>query len=302
MQWHPARYGPLQPAFRRLARIMERLQIYKKETGMKNNMEVETNGLSGLNLLREGTHSGNCGGYSRLWFIVLLMAFLLAGCGSSSSGNSDRPTVSSLVPADLAIGVAIDSDITATFDIDIDPATLTPATFTVTGPDLTPVRGTVALSSDGLTAIFTPTSDLASNTTFTATLTTEVKALHGKGLENAKVWSFTTGTTLSPTVVSTDPPDFATGVSTDKIISATFSVAMDPLTIINENFIVTTGPKQTPVEGIVALSADGLTGTFTPTGGLTASTQFLGRVTTGVKDVSGNAMKVDKVWVFNTGP
>ena len=210
--------------------------------------------------------------------------------------------MSSTVPADLAIGVAIDTDITATFDIDIDPATLTPATFTVTGPDLTPVRGTVALSSDGLTAIFTPTSDLASNTTFTATLTTEVKALHGKGVENAKVWSFTTGTTLSPTVVSTDPPDFATGVSTDKIISATFSVAMDPLTIINENFIVTTGPKQTPVEGIVALSADGLTGTFTPTGGLTASTQFLGRVTTGVKDVSGNAMKVDKVWVFNTGP
>ncbi len=102
---------------------------------MKNNMRVATNGLSGLNLLREETHSGACKGYSRMWFIVLLLAVLMAGCGGSSSsgGDSERPTVSSTVPADLATGVAIDSNITATFSNAMDASTITTTTFTVTG-------------------------------------------------------------------------------------------------------------------------------------------------------------------------
>jgi hypothetical protein len=270
---------------------------------MKNNMRVATKGLSDLNLLRDEMRVGTFKGYSKMLIIVLLLAVLLAGCGGSGSsgGNNVPPTVSSSVPADLATGVAIDSDITATFSIAMDPSTITTTTFTVTNPALTPVTGAVSLSADGLTAIFKPTSDLAANTTFTATLTTEVKALHGKALAVDKVWSFTTGATLSPTVISIFPVDLATGVATDVIISAEFSVAMDPLTINTTTFTLT-GPGQTPVEGTVALSADAVTATFTPTGELASNTQFLARVTTGVTDLSGNAMTGDKVWVFQTGP
>lgn len=274
---------------------------------MKNNTWFATNGLSDLNLLREETHSGTCRGYSKMWFVVLLLVVLMAGCGGSGSsgGDNNAPTVSSTVPADLATGVAIDANITATFSNAMDSSTITTTTFTVTtGPDLTPIEGNVSLAADGVTAVFVPTSYLAADTIFTATLTTEVKDLNGKALAAAKVWSFTTGATLSPTVVSTDPPNFATGVATDKIISANFSVAMDPLTIINENFTVAAGPGPdlTPVEGTVAYDAITKIATFTPTGGLAPNTHFLARVTTGVKDLSGNAMKEDTVWEFQTGP
>ena len=276
---------------------------------MKNNMRAATDGLAGLNLLREKTRSGGCKGYSRMWFIVLLLVVLVAGCGggSSSSGGPLAPAVSSTVPADLAPGVAIDPNITAIFNKAMDPSTITTTTFTVTGPGLTPVEGTVALTADGLTAVFTPTLLLTADITYTAKLTTEVKDLSGMALAAEIKWSFTTSVTptLSPTVVSTDPPDFATDVATDKLITATFSVAMDPATIVSptaKNFTVAAGPGLISVGGTVTLSADAKTATFTPAAALAPNTQFLAKVTTGARDVSGNPMKSDKLWVFQTGP
>jgi hypothetical protein len=55
----------------------------------------------------------------------------------------------------------------------------------------------------GVTAIFTPTSPLAANTLYTATITTEAKDLAGNALASNYVWSFTTGGTAgrSPIVL-----------------------------------------------------------------------------------------------------
>ena len=53
------------------------------------------------------------------------------------------PTVSSTNPANGAIGVGIDASVNATFDKAMDPSTLNPATFTVTGPGSTVVAGQV---------------------------------------------------------------------------------------------------------------------------------------------------------------
>lgn len=270
---------------------------------MKNNMRAATNSLSGLNFLRQETRSGACKGYSGMWFVVLLLAVLIGGCGSSgSSGGNSAPTVSSTVPDDLAEGVAIDANITAIFNNTMDPATITTTTFTLTDPALTLVEGEVSLSADGLTAIFMPKNNLAAETTFAATLTTEIKDLHGKALKADKIWSFKTGTTLSPTVLSRFPDNGAFNVPLDTTISVVFSVAMDPSTVDTKTFTVAAGNNLKSVKGEVSLSADGKTATFTPTEGLAPDTQYLVTVTTGVKDLTlaGNPMKESQVWVFVT--
>jgi len=59
----------------------------------------------------------------------------------------------------------------------------------------TPVSGTVSYA--GLTATFDPASNLASNTTYTATITTGVKDLAGNAMRKDFVWSFTTATSSS---------------------------------------------------------------------------------------------------------
>lgn len=267
---------------------------------MKNSIRVATNGLTDLNLLREETQSGACKGYSPRWFIILLLVVLMAGCGGSgSSGGDVRLTVSSRVPAADATGVALDSNISVTFSHTMDASTINRTTFTVTADPDTPVKGDVSLAADGITAVFIPRSYLAANTTFVAALT-GVKNLNGDALSDI-FWTFKTGSTLSPIVVSTFPIDFATGVPTDVTIIVDFSVVMNTLTINTTTFTVIPEDGKA-IEGIVALSDNGLRATFTPTLAFAPDTQFLARVTTGVMDLNGNAMKADKAWVFRTTP
>jgi hypothetical protein len=61
------------------------------------------------------------------------------------------------------------------------------------------VLGTVTYS--GTTATFTPSSNLNSNTTYTATITTGAKNLAGVAIANNYVWTFNTNTTNNPPFV-----------------------------------------------------------------------------------------------------
>jgi len=110
------------------------------------------------------------------------------------------PTITSTVPANAAPGVGINQAVNATFSKAMDPATITTATFTVTGPGSAPVTGTVAYDVPGHVATFTPTSNLAPSTTYTATVLTGVKDVAGNALATGTApnpWTFTTGTTAT---------------------------------------------------------------------------------------------------------
>jgi hypothetical protein len=106
--------------------------------------------------------------------------------------------VSSTVPADLATGIAVNANITATFSEVMDASTINTATFTLkqgATPGTTPVSGAVTYL--GTTAIFNPTSNLAPSTPYTAAVTTGVMDLAGNPMLATKTWSFTTGTTVA---------------------------------------------------------------------------------------------------------
>ncbi len=213
--------------------------------------------------------------------------------------NTTPPTVSSTYPVNAATGVAINTKIAASFSEAMDPSTITTTTFTLT-QGVTPVAGTVTYASG--TATFTPSSNLAANTTYTATITTGVTDLAGNPLVNSYAWSFTTAVTpdtTAPTVTLTVPANAATGVPVNQHISATFSEAMDPLTITTATFTLYEGT--TPLAGAVTYAAVGATATFTPATGLAALTTFTATITTGAKDLAGNPLLNNFAWSFTTG-
>ncbi len=255
--------------------------------------------------------------------MALLLSILATGCDRDPilgqdvilQADTTRPRVTVTVPADGATGVAINTAITATFTEDMDPATLTGATFTVTGPGTTAVTGVVTYTFDARTARFAPAAALPINTLFTATITTGATDLAGNALAGNQaalpaasnyVWTFTTGATADnapPTVTFVNPADLATGVCLQRSVNATFSESMDPATINTATITLqVTGPPLGPVlAGFVTYDVPSRVATLNPNADLLANTSYTATVTTGVRDLTGNALAANSVWTFTTG-
>lgn len=239
------------------------------------------------------------------WFMLFLLVLFVAGCQGKktstavASTNTTAPTISSLVPASAATGVALNSSINATFSEAMDSSSVTATTFTLK-QGTTPVSASVTYS--GTNAVLTPTSNLTAGTVYTASISTGVKNLAGNALAVTKTWNFTTGTTIdsaAPTVISTTPVSGGTGTSLNASVNATFSKPMDPLTISSSTFTVVQGT--TSVAGAITYSATTAVAVFKPSSNFAASTIYTATISTGVKDLSGNALASNYSWSFNTG-
>jgi len=226
--------------------------------------------------------------------------------------DTTRPTVTSTFPGNAATGVFTNTRVTATFSESMNPATITGTTFTLTGPGATAVAGTVTYAVGARTATFTPTANLADNTSYTATITTGATDLAGNALAANFIWSFTTGAggaaldNTAPTVTLTNPADNAIGVATNSAVNATFSERMNPLTITTATFTVqATGPPLGPILAGTVAYLDNIA-TFTPTAILADNTSYTATISTGATDLSvpGNALApgvVPNPWTFSTG-
>ena len=208
------------------------------------------------------------------------------------------PTVISTSPANNETGVAVTTAIVITFSESIDPSTFNTTTFTLRngGSD---VEGEI--SFNGAVVTFTPSASLAYSTTYTATITTGIKDFVGNAMTADYTWTFITGAapdTTPPTVTGVSPGIGATDVSIISTITATFSEVMDSSTI-NPSTFTLKDSSNNPVSDIVTYV--GTTATFTPSGNLMYSTTYTATITTGVKDLAGNAMTENYTWTFTTG-
>lgn len=201
-----------------------------------------------------------------------------------------------------AVGLPTNRVSTVTFNESMNPLTITtPPSFTVQNTTLgIPVVGTVTYSVAGRTATFTPTGGVfAANTLFTSTVSVAAKDLAGNAMLAPYVWSWSTGAGLdstAPTVTATNPLNAATGVCENKTVSATFSEEIDQATLTNLTFTVAgkTGLiTYDPLTNIASFNPDT---DFAP--GIYTATIKGGA--SGVKDLAGNALAVDKVWSFTT--
>ncbi len=203
------------------------------------------------------------------------------------------PTVILTDPVNNATGVALNKMIDATFSVPMNPSTLNASTFTLKEGTNT-VSGT--FSYIGSTSTFNPSSNLLAGTTYTATITTGAENVAGTPLANNYVWTFSTLAATPPTVVSTDPANNATGVVLDKVVTASFSVAMDASTLTSSTFTLKEGTNT--VSGVVTYS--GTTASFTPSVNLLSDATYTATITTGAKNVAGTALASNYVWKFST--
>ena len=245
--------------------------------------------------------------------------------------DSKRPRVTATSPVTTipgpTTGVPGNTAITAVFTENMSPATITAASFTLTGPGLTPVPGApvpVTYVVGSKTAIFWPAATLVSGTTYTATITTAATDLAGNQLAGNQaplpaasnyVWTFTAIAAVPAgniSVLSTNPAADAGGVCPGAAINATFTVPsglrMDPLTLVAGTTFTVTGPSPstTIVNGTVTLDmATGRIATFTPQNPLAVGTYTatIKGGSSGVKDLAlpANTMVSDyrvPAWTF----
>ncbi len=263
------------------------------------------------------------------WLMALMLTAFAAGCGGGGDGGRDpvlgisgtaalnAPTVTATVPVRAITGMPINRAITATFSEAMDPATITATSFLLrefnsTGV-LSPIAGEVSFDATNNIATFTPGTkaapvSLAPATSYQATITTGAKNPAGTAIAADYTWSFSTALTAdttTPLVIATNAYGStgtltgATGLLVNRDSTATFNEPMDPATITAATFTVTcAGPCVNPAGEVTYI---GTTATFNPTGDLAPSTLYTSTITTGAKDLAGNALAADYVWSWTTG-
>ena len=226
--------------------------------------------------------------------ITILFTIIITGCATDDFKEivGVCPVVLSTNPDNGAIGIPLNQIITINFNEEMNPETIDGSSIIITTPAGVTVPGTVTYS--GTTATFTSTNALTPNTIYSGRVKTLAKDTNGNALQTDFVWSFTTG--IAPIVNSTDPENNATAVPLNKIITATFNMPMNPLTLNGTTFTVKQGGAN--VAGVISYS--GSTVSFTPAVQLESNKIYTGMITTGARNVAGTPLMANYTWNFTT--
>lgn len=196
--------------------------------------------------------------------VAFAVVAVLTGCGNPATTPSASnppvtpvaPSVNAIVPADLAVSVGVDSNVTATFDADMKPESINAATFFVK-EGATLVDGTVTYS--GGIATFDPAANFSRNKVYTATITTGAMSLAGTAMAHEKTWTFN---------AAAGPERVALGTAINFAILAKTGISNVPESVITGDI------------GVSPVAASGMTGfsLVTDVGGAFAtSTQIVGK-------------------------
>lgn len=203
------------------------------------------------------------------------------------------PAVTSTAPATGATGVAVNVTPTATFN---QAVTASSVNFTLKDSTGATVSGFSSLDSTNTVATFTPSSALAYNSTYTATVSGATNST-GQTMSTPYSWSFTTvDSPPAPNVSSTSPSPGATGVAVTSAVSATFSQSVASTSI---QFVLKDASGNS-VAGSVAYSSATTTATFTPSGSLANNVQYTATVS-GATNSTGQTISPYS-WSFTTVP
>ena len=201
--------------------------------------------------------------------VLVLLFTSLAGCGQQlvefgkNPGASSGPTVTSTDPLDTATEVGVSRTVNATFSEQMDPATITAATFTLQ-QGATAISGTVKYA--GMTATFTPAADLSSNT-FTATVGTGAKsAATGNSLAAAYIWTFKT-----PAIVPVVPLAINLRGAASFGLASQAGLTSTGVTVVNGDVALYSLPKCTDSTGNAGASQTCLVKTYSSPMGMSVN-------------------------------
>ncbi len=107
--------------------------------------------------------------------------------------------------------------------------------------------------------------------------------------------------TAVPTVNNVSPTAAATGVALNTNVTATFSEAMNASSISAQTFTLTEQGTSSPVAATLSYNSTTRVATLNPSSDLATTKTYTATITTGVKDLAGNALEQSYSWTFTTG-
>ena len=212
-----------------------------------------------------------------------------------SFSTEGRPSVASVTPLAGATGVAVATEISATFSTVMDPVSAA-ASIAVTGGDGA-VSGTASYS--GQTVTFLPSAPLEYQTSYTVSIAATASDGDGDAIGATYTWSFTTTRKVPPTVASTSPADGDTDVPIrSRTITLTFSEPLDAARAAGIECEVTDS-RGTRLEATASYADSVLVLTLARDLQYTTSYTITVR-RANVVDREGLAMQADYRWGFST--
>ena len=177
---------------------------------------------------------------------------------TSIGADTTAPTVTGRTPAPEATGVAVSTAVTATFSENVNVATLTGATFKLTGPGNTVVPAVVSYSTATNTATLQPNTALAIATTYTGRLiggSAGITDNAGNALATDIVWSFATST---PSIIISNlsVPEGSSGTRSGSLV-ATLSAPSSSTVTVNyatANGTATSGSDYVAASGVLTFA------------------------------------------------
>lgn len=239
-------------------------------------------------------------------FFVFWLPLALAGCLMPEPEGIPLecipPEVVQVTPPPGATDVPLDEDITITFTLPLDSASLNPETFVVLEEDGDTVPGEVTYDPQDTTAVFDPVDSLIPDETYTVIVTPEVTDTLGIGLDTVYTWTFTTDDPAP------DPPDGITDVfpgpgdedvPLDEEITVTFDTLFHPAHFDTNAIVVTLGGDTIP--GIVDYDPGDSTLVFDPADSLLPETTYVVTVTYPTDSVTPmGPIDTSITWTFTT--
>lgn len=204
------------------------------------------------------------------------------------------PAVVGTTPANGADGVSVITGVTATFSEEVSGVSA--ATFQLLEGG-TPLPATVAYTAGSHLATLAPSTQLAANTLYVATLGTGIVDADGAPIP-VTTWTFTTGPDgAGPRVTLQGPPQGSTLVPITALVSARFD---EPVTGVSATtFTLMNGA--TPISGTTTYTAATRTAQFTPDAQLPGNVLLTATLTSGITDVATNPLASAPVsWTFTT--
>jgi fibronectin type 3 domain-containing protein len=211
-------------------------------------------------------------------------------------GDPAPPSVISTAPASGATGVDRDAIVTATFSRPMAPATVTASSFTLRDGSGNAVPAGVSYDDATNRATLTPSAPLAYSTSYTARLSTGVRAQDGMALASSVSWSFTTAAPTPPQVTLTVPVDGATDVGTTVQPRAEFSKSLDPSTVNTTTFTLS-GPSGA-VPATVGYDDANKAAMLTPNAPLTGGSTYTARLDGSIRSADGAPLGAPVTWSF----
>lgn len=222
------------------------------------------------------------------------------------------PIVLGASPVEGSSSAFISDNVLVSFDVPLDPSSLTPSMVKVYETSLGQAfahPGTISYDETTRSVVFDPFSDFNEVTNYTAQISGPIKSETGGTLQAPYSWSFNTRDQTPPVILGSVPPNNATNVSQTTSIVIQCNEPLDPSTLVVKPPSGSTG--LTPIQFYqkdlpnVPLSA---TVNYTPGANefsvvpgvqLLPLTDYTVKITGGIEDTTGNAMPASTNFVTN---